>query len=253
MITTHQPTIFDRHHLRCVVSSREDGNTKPEWGPMADCMVNSDRIISTIGATLDKTVVIDVTDHRQWDSIHDVGMHEAGAGVRAPETRIVADALVTATPDLALLLPTADCYPVILYDPDNHVVALVHLGWQSTVADLLYKVVRHLSGIYASKPEVLRVYFGPAIKAESYIFAESISQETDIAWQPFLRRTEKGVGIDLLGFNLQRLKEAGLKEQHVEVCSVDTALDTRYFSHYRASRSEGGEAEGRFATVCMMV
>ncbi len=46
--------------------------------------------------------------------------------VQQPE----ADALVTATPGLALGIVTADCAPVLLHDPTAGVIAAVHAGWR---------------------------------------------------------------------------------------------------------------------------
>ena len=45
-----------------------------------------------------------------------------------------ADALVTATPGLALGIITADCTPVLLHDPAARVVAAVHAGWRGALA-----------------------------------------------------------------------------------------------------------------------
>lgn len=253
MIQAHQPTIFDTTKLRTVISSRADGNVGVKWGSFDKVAATMTQIVGRVGATLDQLAAMNVTDQIAWDTIVDVDGRAAGLGSRDPNDRPLADALVTNTPGLCLLLQTADCHPVIMHDPVHQVAALVHLGWQSTTVDLAYKVAQHLKQKYEAEPGDIRVYIGPAIKAESYIFKETLSQETDIAWQPFLRKTEKGVGIDLLGFNRRRLKEAGVAEQHIEVCPVDTALDKRYFSHYRAARSDGAEPEGRFATVCMLV
>ena len=43
------------------------------------------------------------------------------------------DALVTATPGAAISVRTADCIPVLLYDPVHRAVAAVHAGWRGRV------------------------------------------------------------------------------------------------------------------------
>ena len=51
------------------------------------------------------------------------------------------DALVTDVPGVAISVRTADCIPVLLYDPVHKAVAAVHDGWRGTVQHLSRKVV----------------------------------------------------------------------------------------------------------------
>lgn len=163
-----------------------------------------------------------------------------------PAQRVQADALVTRQAGAVLMLPVADCNAVAIHDPVRDVVALVHLGWQSTVANLVYKVILHLSCKYGSVPHDLRIYFSPAIKAESYIF-DKVSQADDPMWQDFLHHGEQGIGVDLPGYNRQLLVEAGVRPEQIQISPVNTATSPDYFSHYQATRS--GEPEGRFALM----
>ena len=47
---------------------------------------------------------------------------------RVPEEAPVADALVTATPDVTLVVRVADCVPLLLADPDRGLVGAVYAG-----------------------------------------------------------------------------------------------------------------------------
>lgn len=252
MIRADQPTKFSPRKLRAAVSSKVDGNIMPKYSTNRGAVNNLLQFVALAGIKLEQTVIMNVSDHTSWDTITDVDQSHSGAGAFDPETRPVTDAMVTTQKGLALLLPTADCYPVIMHDPKHEVLALVHLGWQSTEADLVLKLVQHLQNKYKTNPAELLVYFGPAIKAESYVFEGPVDQEKDIAWQPFLRKTKAGIGIDLTGYNLQKLAEVGVSLDNIEICATDTATSPDYFSHYRSSRSRGVEPEGRFATVCML-
>lgn len=251
VIKSDQPTIFDERKLRAAVSSKADGNVSYLESPIIRA-ANIAKIAAYAGATPERTVVMDVTsDQANWDTIYEVQEIGAGRGVYDTSTRLVADALVTRTPDLVLLLPTADCCPVVIHDSSRQVVALAHLGWQSTNAGLVSKVVSFLKQHYQTRPVDLRVWVGPCIKAESYVFAQAV-QESDPRWRPFLKRTTRGIGIDIVGYNVAGLQSAGVLSQNIQICPVDTATSPDYFSHYRASRSEGKEPECRFATVCML-
>lgn len=184
-----------------------------------------------------------------WDEIVDVTSKE-GRGVIDLDERVAADALVTNVPGAGLLLPVGDCNAVAVHDPVHNVLAVVHLGWQSTVAELATKIVQYLQQKYHSSAADLRVYVSPSIRAESYVF-ETVSQSDDPAWKDFLKPMDGGIGVDLPGYNRQRFIEAGVLPEHIEVAPTDTATSDNYFSHYRAMRN--GESEGRFALLARLV
>lgn len=246
MVKTDQPTIFDSDKIAVILSSKADGNTRPEWGPQADVEEVVGKLAKELNLAPDHVVVMNVGAHQSaWDEIADITSAD-GQGLTDPDERVEADALVTTVPGAALLLPVADCNAVVIHDPEQNVLALVHLGWQSTVADLATKIVQYLQQKYRSSAPNLRIYFSPAIKAESYVF-DSVKQADDPAWKPFLQKTDKGIGVDLPGFNRQRFVDAGVLPEHIQVSPVNTATSDEYYSHYRAVRS--GEPEGRFAVL----
>jgi copper oxidase (laccase) domain-containing protein len=249
MISKDQPTIFDKAKVSVAVSSVAEGNTKPEWSPRAETEQAIAKLAGAIGLDLTHVVVMNVGAHQDaWDEIVDVTSSE-GRGVTNPDERIAADALVTNMPSVALLLPVADCNAVAIHDPVKNVLAVVHLGWQSTVAELATKVVQHLQQKYQSSATDLRIYFSPAIKAESYVF-DKVSQDGDPAWKDFLHKAELGTGVDLPGYNRQRFIDAGVPSEQIEVSPINTATSDNYYSHYRSVRS--GEPEGRFALLASL-
>lgn len=249
MIKADQPTIFDTQKISVVLSSKSDGNTRPEWGPQTDVERAVGKLAQQLGISPDHVIVMDAMVRQDtWDEIEDItSIH--GRGLTNPDERVEADAMVTNVPGAALLLPVADCNAVIIHDPVKNVLALVHLGWQSTAAQLATKIVEHLQQKYHSSATDLRIYFSPAIKAESYIFDE-VTQSDDPVWKDFLHKSDKGIGVDLPGFNRQRFIDAGVLAEHIEVSPVNTATSDEYYSHYRSTRT--GDPEGRFAVlVCL--
>ncbi len=246
MIKSDQPTIFDKSKVNVLLSSKSDGNTRPEWGPQEDVEQVVGTLAKQMNVPVENIVVMNVGgDQDVWDEIADVTSAK-GQGLFDPNDRIVADAVVTSAPGTVLMLPVADCNAVAIHDPVQNVLALVHLGWQSTVAELATKVVQHLQQKYRSSATTMRIYFSPAIKAESYIF-DDVSQANDPAWEGFLQKFDKGIGVDLPGFNRARFIEAGVPAENIEVSQVNTATSDEYYSHYRSVRT--GEPEGRFSLL----
>lgn len=249
MIKSDQPTIFDTSKVSVVLSSKDDGNTRPEWGPQEGVERAVSAMAHAAGVSPEHVIVMNAGAHQDvWDDIEDI-TSAVGRGLTDPDERVEADAMVTNLPGAALLLPVADCNAVVIYDSVQHVLALVHLGWQSTAAHLATKIVQHLQQKYRSSAPDLRIYFSPAIKSESYIF-ESVAQAHDPLWKGFLHQTNKGIGVDLPGFNRQRFIDAGVLPRHIEMSPVNTATSEQYFSHYRSVRS--GEPEGRFAVLACL-
>ena len=56
------------------------------------------------------------------------------------------DALVTNVPGVAISVRTADCIPVLMYDPINKAVAAVHAGWRGTVQRISQKMLSGWAG-----------------------------------------------------------------------------------------------------------
>ena len=51
------------------------------------------------------------------------------------------DALITARAGVALMVFTADCTPILLWDPVTGAVGAIHAGWRGTAADIAGKTV----------------------------------------------------------------------------------------------------------------
>jgi len=253
MIKTDQPTLFDRTKLLSAVSSKEDGSMKILHGNVLQAVAYREQFLKRLGTTLDDAVLLYVGDQTVWDAIRDVDNQDRGAGMRDPSTAITGDALVTNQKGIVLFLYTADCNAIIIHDPVHEVVALVHLGWQSTAVDLAGKVIAHLQRHYGSAPADLLIYNGPSIRAESYVLEPPLAQMGLPGWEPYLIELPGGtISVDLLRYNRQQFIDAGVLEDHMEVCPIDTARSADYFSHYRANRQGKAADEGRFVTVCML-
>ena len=69
------------------------------------------------------------------------------------------DALVTARAGVTVSVRTADCYPILLADVEQRVVAAVHAGWRGTHAEIVIEALRKMQ----SDPRNVRAAIGPGI------------------------------------------------------------------------------------------
>ena len=74
---------------------------------------------------------------------------------------VEADALITRLVDRPIGVLTADCVPVILYDPMAHVTGVVHAGRKGTQQRILSQTLTTLSRVFGSQPANIIVGFGP--------------------------------------------------------------------------------------------
>jgi hypothetical protein len=81
-----------------------------------------------------------------------------------PETRPRADAIVTATPGLALAILTADCQPVLFADVEAGVIGVAHAGWRGALDGVLEAALDAMEALGAARARSAAV-IGPTISA----------------------------------------------------------------------------------------
>lgn len=154
-----------------------------------------------------------------------------------------ADAMVTATPGLALAVLTADCQPVLFADAKAGVVGAAHAGWRGTLDGVLEATVDAMETLGAARGDITAV-IGPSISQSAYEVGPEFLEDF-IADDPTNSRFfGNGDGdrylFDLPAFGLHRLRQAGVG--HAEWTRHCTYSDpARFFSYRRATHA--GEAD----------
>ena len=148
-----------------------------------------------------------------------------------------ADALVTATPGLVLGVITADCVPVLLYDPQASIIGAAHAGWRGAVSGILSATVAAMETLGARASHILGAV-GPCIHQLSYevgkeVYNECLTSCRDAAlfFQPSL--TENHYYFDLPGFAAYCLVQAGVNS--IESLPYNTYENDEIFFSYRRS------------------
>lgn len=163
------------------------------------------------------------------------------------------DALVTDVPGIALAVATADCVPVLLYDPDTRAIAAIHAGWRGTVAKIVSATVATMTRCYGTDPARLYAAIAPCIGVASYEVGDDVTARFIEAGfddkSITVRNTVTGKAhIDLAAANTDLLLQCGVELSHVEVCGIDTFTASDTFYSVRAF----GATTGRFLTGIMM-
>lgn len=171
----------------------------------------------------------------------------------SPEAAPQADAMVTATPGIALGLLTADCGPLLLCDPKARVIAAAHAGWQGAFAGIIEAVVAVMQSHGASRDNISAV-LGPTISQSAYQVGAEFRQrfvDTDERFSQYFGSSNKKqhYQFDLPGFIMKRLQNAGIENcVNLDLC---TYADHSLFS-YRRTTHLGEPDYGRNLSAIML-
>jgi polyphenol oxidase len=78
------------------------------------------------------------------------------------------DYLVTQRKNCGIGVVTADCLPIVIYDPINHAAGIVHAGWKGLVAGVFQVAIAQMIEKIGSKSQDLTIYLGPAARPCCY-------------------------------------------------------------------------------------
>lgn len=164
------------------------------------------------------------------------------------KTAAEADGLITAIPGVILTIYTADCIPVLLYDPRRRVAAALHAGWRGTAAGIVTVAVGQMASVYGTDPADILAAIGPGIGPDCFETHEDVPNALTAAMAmnvlPFIRLKENGkFAVDLKSINARRLELAGVLPDHIAVCDDCTCcLEEKYWSHRRQGTQRGSMA-----------
>jgi YfiH family protein len=208
---------------------------------------NRRRLVAGLGFGLEQLSLL--------TQIHGTGVVRAVAGGQQ-----TADAQVTDQPGVLLAIGTADCYPVLLEDPEAGVLGAAHAGWRGTVGDVVGHTLQAMCRLGA-RPERIRAAVGPGISAAQYpvgpevarafqqaglgqfvtgqrsagqflpgrLSKNQLSGSQDVVDQP---------GLDLCAANLFLLQRAGLKPDHLWA-SGRCSTEASFYSYRRDAGTTG--------------
>jgi YfiH family protein len=160
-----------------------------------------------------------------------------GAGVARVEEPVYSvddvDALVTDRPGIALFATYADCYPIVLWDPEKRVAGLVHAGWRGTQAGVARAAVTFMRDEFGCRH--IRAGIGPGICGRCYEVGDDVAGKFDA------RFVNPGAGgkwlLDLAAANAAQLEDAGVKAVYdIGMCTKESYLFPSHRRHPDGTR-----------------
>jgi polyphenol oxidase len=147
-----------------------------------------------------------------------------------------ADAMVTRSEGLAISVTAADCGPILLVDPNAHVIGAAHAGWKGALTGIVESTVDAMEKLGAERGGIVAA-IGPLIRQHSYeVGGEFVERfiEADAENAPFFipSSRDRYAMFDLAGYIRMRLEDAGVLM--IDDIGVDTYSDERFYSYRRS-------------------
>lgn len=166
-----------------------------------------------------------------------------------------ADALVTATPGLAIGIATADCGPLLFADTNAGVIGAAHSGWKGAVTGILQNTVAAMEALGATRTNITAV-LGPTISQGAYEvgpeFKERFLQEHPDNTRYFKpsERAEHFM-FDLPAFITDKLQALGLGAvADLALCTY--ADEDRFFSYRRTTHRKEPDYGRQISAIALL-
>lgn len=171
----------------------------------------------------------------------DVGRGRDGRASALP----FVDGLLTDRVGVPLVLLSADCPLVCVYDPDRPAVGAVHASWRGTVAGAAENLVRQMQRLFDSVPGRLRAAISPSAGPCCYEVSEIVRRVAKTRLRnadACFADTDGRLRFDLWKANHQQLLACGLTPDRIEVAGLCMICDKRFWSHRRDGADAGRNA-----------
>ncbi len=179
----------------------------------------------------DRIVVVEESKSYGWES-------QDGAIVDC-------DGLITVQKGVMLGILTADCVPVLLYDPQKEVAAAIHAGWRGSASKIVLKAVKKMEHALGSSPCDIVAGIAPAIGGCCYEVDKEVASHFCAYPTALQDLGGNKMMLDLPEVNRLQLIEAGVKAENIELSGICTACEVEHFFSYRKEQG----CSGRFMSL----
>jgi len=238
------PNLLPFANLRHGIFTRNGGFSKGNFSSLNVSLSVGDDSENVIRNRKIISMCMDNGDLVFTKQVHDknvIVVSEKSANVSASsETRIEGDALVTDLYNKMLVIKTADCQAVLLYDPVKNVVANVHSGWRGSIYNIIGATIYAMKENYNCIPSDILAGISPSLGP---CCAEFLNYKKEIPGQ-FWKYKDSAFNFDFWAISADQLSYAGVMPENIYSCRMCTKCNKDLFYSYR-----GEKTTGRMATI----
>jgi YfiH family protein len=237
--TLTKPSIFDGCPVTAVMSTRRGGVSAGGFGMNLSFRVgdreedvheNRRRFFGMAGVGVSQIVVP--------SQVHGTCVRK----VESPSNPGDCDGLITDRPAVYLCVTTADCVPILVFEPQRRVIGAFHAGWRGTADAIVSEGVRMMVSEFGADPGRMLAFIGPSAGACCYEVGPEVANKLS---PMFVTRGDGRLIADLKRANADLLVKQGIPPQNIEIHPSCTIHESdRFHSHRR-----DGVRSGRMMAV----
>ncbi len=161
------------------------------------------------------------------------------------------DALITNEPGIGIAVMSADCVPILLYDPRHRAVGAVHSGWRGTVAHILTKTLMAMQSAFGTQGKDLRAAIGPSVSEVNYEVGIEVVRAVEAAFSEsnslLVRQPNGKARLNLWKANILQLEQFGVLQEHITLANLCSISNNQYF--FSARKGDSGRYAAGLALV----
>jgi len=172
---------------------------------------------------------------------------------KSVKNKLTADAIVSEVKNIGIGILTADCAPILFYDPKKKIIGCAHSGWKGALSGIIKNTVKKFNELNSNSNDLIAIV-GPCIAKQNYkvkedFFNKFISQENNN--KVFFEKIDNERFLfDLRAFINKEILKSGIK--NVENLEMDTFSQKEFFYSYRRSQLNKEKDYGRCISVILM-
>lgn len=247
----HTSTLFDAGAVCHGFSTRPGGVSPAPWDSLnlgvgrgdteENVQENFRRFCAAVGAD-PMRVVLSKQVHEP--NVRLVTGADAGKGLWRERDYKSVDAMICNTPNLPLVVFSADCGIILLHDPVHAAVGAVHAGWRGAAQGLVSIALRRMGEVFGTHPADVRAAIGAGIGPCCFETDGDVPQAMRAALgaaaEPYIEQRGAKWHVDLKGINAHWLRADGVEQ--IDVCAHCTACrPDLYWSHRRMGNARGAQ------------
>jgi YfiH family protein len=174
-----------------------------------------------------------IAEQTHSNRVHICTYDDNGAGFDKHPQISDCDALVTDIPNQYLLIRTADCTPVFLFDETKYCIGSVHSGREGTRKNIIGNAIMTMTDTYGTKPDNLKAIIGPGICNKHYQVSREIWDEFYLSCQKSNFSIDESDLLfpDIQSVILQQLTASGVKMENIKRNDICTFESGKHFSY----------------------
>lgn len=155
------------------------------------------------------------------------------------------DALITNTSRVALVVTIADCVPIMLFDPIQKAIGIVHAGWRGTAKGIVKRAIEKMQVEFKTDTKNVIAFIGPSAGVCCYEVNEEVAVKFE---KKTVNYNKTKIFIDLKKENALQLKQMGVAESKIEISTHCTICEQHLFHSFRR---DGKRAGRMMAVICL--